>query len=319
MDTVASTSQPVSGPLATATNKQTTGKKTRGKEGRKPTTAAIRPAEQKRRAQARAAVRWQTEKQVTKRQYEKDALVRKAALEADEWTANVKPASVWCLGCNREFQLDNRGRSYYPSNWERHRKKCRGILSAKNADGPPAIADEEQIVNAAAEEDEEFVDDAMDTVPRGALLATSQATRGSKAADHECTTSDEVEEIYGQGDDDVTGQSTHRGLRTVPRDVPVILYDPSNYAPYVPQGRVAGALSFTLRPATFTDTEINAFADRATSSSRGPRFYRGDSRELLNPISSSESTSDVSAGAAMLRAFQRQERMGPQAGWIGRA
>lgn len=52
---------------------------------------------------------------------------RKAYLENDEYTANVRPRSVKCRGCGKVIRLDKRSR-YYPGLWDKHRGKCPTIL-----------------------------------------------------------------------------------------------------------------------------------------------------------------------------------------------
>ncbi|KAF7372139.1 hypothetical protein MVEN_00072800 [Mycena venus] len=51
---------------------------------------------------------------------------RREALEADEWTLQVKPLQVVCRGCGRTIKLDRRSR-YYPGLWEKHRNKCKHV------------------------------------------------------------------------------------------------------------------------------------------------------------------------------------------------
>ncbi|KAG6829220.1 hypothetical protein H0H92_005285 [Tricholoma furcatifolium] len=61
-----------------------------------------------------------------RREYEMDEDVRRQKLEDDEWTVNVQPKSVRCQACSRNITLDSR-RMYYPTNWNRHRGRCRKI------------------------------------------------------------------------------------------------------------------------------------------------------------------------------------------------
>ncbi|KAJ6573185.1 hypothetical protein DFH09DRAFT_1277251 [Mycena vulgaris] len=51
---------------------------------------------------------------------------RKAALENDQWTLVVEPASVVCRGCKQAIALDKRSR-YYPGLWDKHRDRCDGV------------------------------------------------------------------------------------------------------------------------------------------------------------------------------------------------
>ena len=48
---------------------------------------------------------------------------RKAKLEAEEWTTDVQPISVKCVGCENTIRLDKRAK-YYPGLWTKHRGKC---------------------------------------------------------------------------------------------------------------------------------------------------------------------------------------------------
>ncbi|KAF9232450.1 hypothetical protein BU15DRAFT_10973, partial [Melanogaster broomeanus] len=48
---------------------------------------------------------------------------RKLQLEEDEYTSNVTPTTVVCVGCHKLISLDKRSR-YYPGLWLKHKGKC---------------------------------------------------------------------------------------------------------------------------------------------------------------------------------------------------
>lgn len=76
-----------------------------------------------------------TEAEIQRRKNIMDALVRKARLEADPWTSEVKETSVQCNGCKKTIKLDGRY-LFYRGLWEKHRDLCRVIKMLKGEDIP---------------------------------------------------------------------------------------------------------------------------------------------------------------------------------------
>jgi hypothetical protein len=63
---------------------------------------------------------------------------RKRELEAELWSGEVTPTTVWCRACRKDIALNSRnGAQYYRSNWDKHMEpgKCgnRSWLLAKHA------------------------------------------------------------------------------------------------------------------------------------------------------------------------------------------
>ncbi|KAF8057602.1 hypothetical protein FPV67DRAFT_1456200 [Lyophyllum atratum] len=287
MPSVLSESLPLGGPLDYQTGKKYIHQKTRGKAGRKSTTAPVQPTERKHRAQAAMAVKHHNTSK-PKIKHDTNPLMRKTKLEADEWTANVMPGSVDCLGCGQTIQLDNRTCLYYRSNWNRHRLRCEFIKSGEkrfesaNVDGG-GMSEED------VEKEEHVMDGGVDDKVQ--TLVVIDTPMGLPQSAEGWTVDDLAQRARNdaQRRNDLHNYSEHPGAEAFTYLVvenrncpPIINYHADNYAPYTPRGQPFGQPSIMLRRAVFSETEINPFSYRVMPPLAAPSFYRGDSRSLLN-------------------------------------
>ncbi|KAF8063334.1 hypothetical protein FPV67DRAFT_1672365 [Lyophyllum atratum] len=263
MPSVLSKSFPLGGPLATTTNKLSKGPQTRGKAARKGTTASIQPTERKRRAQAAMAVKHHNTSK-PKIKHDTNPLMRKAKLEADEWTANVMARSVDCLGCRQTIQLDNRTCLYYRSNWNRHRLRCEFIKNGEkrfesaNADGGMS---EEQ-----AEKEERVMGGGVNDKVQTLLLIDSavgllQSVEASTVGDLAQRAGNDAHEY-----DDIHEDTEYPGAEALTyvafenrKRPPIISYHGDNYAPYTPRGQAIGEPSIMLKRAVFRRRRLTHF------------------------------------------------------------
>ncbi|KAG6816378.1 hypothetical protein H0H87_006590 [Tephrocybe sp. NHM501043] len=104
----------------------------------KVTAALIQPADKKKRSNAKAAVeKHEKALNLPKRKNITNLEARKAMLEADEWVTNVRGHCVECVACGIDIALDlRRPKSYYFSNWKKHRDHCDMIKAAKTEQDP---------------------------------------------------------------------------------------------------------------------------------------------------------------------------------------
>ncbi|KAG5722239.1 hypothetical protein E4T56_gene3898 [Termitomyces sp. T112] len=108
---------------------------TRTFRNRKNGATPIQPSDLKQCEKVAAAVTRHNKQTLAKARRVNDTenKIRRAKLEEDDWTINVRPLFVDCRGCYKTIKLDGRNPdSYYRTNWIKHKKICRKILEAQN-------------------------------------------------------------------------------------------------------------------------------------------------------------------------------------------
>ncbi|KAG5351093.1 hypothetical protein C0989_008001 [Termitomyces sp. Mn162] len=108
---------------------------TRTFRNRKNGATPIQPSDLKQCEKVAAAVARHNKQTLAKAKRVNDTenKIRRAKLEEDDWTINVRPLFVDCRGCYKTIKLDGRNPdSYYRTNWIKHKKICRKILEAQN-------------------------------------------------------------------------------------------------------------------------------------------------------------------------------------------